>query len=78
MSTKLPQVKAREVIRVALKLGFEYDRQSGSHAVYYRKSDKSRIIVPVHTGKNIKPKTLFGTIRDMGLKSDEFIKILQA
>ncbi|MBS4015962.1 MAG: type II toxin-antitoxin system HicA family toxin [Candidatus Latescibacteria bacterium] len=76
MSHKLPQIKAREIIRIAKKLGFEFDRQSGSHAVYYRKSDKSRIVVPVHPGKDIKPKTLFGIIKDMGMESDEFKKFL--
>lgn len=43
MNPLLPQLKARDVIRVAKKLGFELDRQSGSHAIYYRKSDKRRI-----------------------------------
>ena len=76
MSHKLPQVKAREVVKIAIKLGFEFDRQSGSHAVYYRKSDKSRIVVPVHPGKDIKPKTLFGIIKDMGLEPDKFKELL--
>lgn len=76
MSPKLPQVKAREVIRIAKRLGFEFDRQSGSHAVYYRKSDKSRIVVPVHPGKDIKPKTLFGIIKDLGLEPEEFKEML--
>lgn len=44
MNPLLPQLKARDVIRVAKKLGFELDRQSGSHAIYYRKSDKRRIV----------------------------------
>jgi len=44
MNLLLPQLKARDVIRVAKKLGFELDRQSGSHAIYYRKSDKRRIV----------------------------------
>ena len=76
MSPKLPQVKAREIIRIALRLGFEFDRQSGSHAIYYRKSDKHRIVVPVHPGQDIKPKTLFGIIKDMGLEPDEFKELL--
>jgi predicted RNA binding protein YcfA (HicA-like mRNA interferase family) len=76
LSPKLPQVKAREIVKIALKLGFEFDRQSGSHAIYYRNSDKKRIVVPVHPGKDVKPKTLFGIIRDMGLETDEFKEML--
>ena len=76
MNPKLPQVKAKELIRVAIKLGFEFDRQSGSHAIYYRKSDKRRIVVPIHSGKTLKPKTLFGIIKDMGLEVDKFRELL--
>jgi predicted RNA binding protein YcfA (HicA-like mRNA interferase family) len=76
VSPKLPQIKAKELIRVASKLGFEFDRQSGSHAIYYRKPDKRRIVVPIHPGKDLKPKTLFGIIKDMGLEVEEFRKLL--
>jgi predicted RNA binding protein YcfA (HicA-like mRNA interferase family) len=76
MSPLLPQVKAADIIRVAKKLGFEFDRQSGSHAIYRRKSDKRRIVVPVHPAKDIKPKTLYGIIKDMGIEPEEFKKWL--
>ncbi len=42
MSDRLPQVKAKDVVHVAIKLGFRFDRQSGSHAIYYRESDKKK------------------------------------
>lgn len=76
MSQKLPAVKAKDLIRVALKLGFEFDHQSGSHVIYYRKSDKRRIVVPIHAGKDIKPKTLNGIIKDMGIERENFHKLL--
>jgi predicted RNA binding protein YcfA (HicA-like mRNA interferase family) len=43
MSPFLPQVKAKDLVRVVEKLGFALDRKSGSHAVYYRESDKKGI-----------------------------------
>jgi predicted RNA binding protein YcfA (HicA-like mRNA interferase family) len=46
--SKLPSVTAREVIRVAERLGFEFDRQKSSHAVYIRTSDRRRLVIPVH------------------------------
>ena len=76
MSKRLPQVKAKDVLRIAKKLGFEPDRQSGSHAIYYRSSDKRRIVVPIHLGKDIKRKTLYGIIKDMGIEVEEFIELL--
>jgi len=71
----LPSVKPRDVIRIALKLEFVFDRQSGSHAIYYRKKDKKRIVVPMHP-KEIKKKTLYGIIKDMGIDVEEFKKLL--
>ena len=70
--SKLPSVPARDVIRVAEKIGFAFDRQKGSHAVYLRASDHRRLVVPVHKGRDLKPGTLRGLIDDMGLSVEEF------
>ncbi len=40
--SKLPVVPARDVVRVAEKPGFAFDRQKGSQAVYLRVSDHRR------------------------------------
>ena len=69
---KLPSIRAREVARVAQSIGFVFDRQRGSHAVYYRASDQRRIVIPMHGNKDLKPGTLRGIISDMGLSVDEF------
>lgn len=74
--TKLPTVAARDVIRAAERLGFEFDRQRGSHAVYVRVSDKRRLVIPVHKGRDLKPGTLRGLIDDMGLTVQEFAAML--
>ena len=76
MSPKLPRIKAKQLIKVAKSLGFELDRQSGSHAIYYRQTDKRRIVVPIHCRKDLKPKTLLGIVKDMGLSVGEFRELL--
>ena len=76
MSPKLPSLTGKELVRVALKAGFVFRRQSGSHAVYVRDSDKARIVIPIHAGKTLKPKTLHGIIRDMKLTTEDFAKQL--
>ncbi len=76
MSPHLPALTARDVIKVARKLGFQFDRQSGSHAVYIHLEKKLRIVIPIHPGKDIKPKTLKGIIDDMGMTMDEFKELL--
>jgi predicted RNA binding protein YcfA (HicA-like mRNA interferase family) len=74
--SKLPVLAARDVIRVAERLGFVFDRQRGNHAVYLRVSDKRRLVIPVHQGRDLKPGTLRGLINDMGLGVEEFIGML--
>jgi predicted RNA binding protein YcfA (HicA-like mRNA interferase family) len=74
--SKLPTISARDVVRVAERIGFEFDRQRGSHAIYLRSSDMNRISIPVHKGRDLKPGTLRGLIGDMGLTVDEFVRLL--
>lgn len=76
MSPLLPQVKANDLIRVAKQLGFELDRQKGSHAIFYRPSDKARVVIPIHAGRDIKPKTLHSIIDDMRITPGEFKDLL--
>ena len=76
MSPHLPYVTGKQVERVARKAGFQFDRQKGSHTVYLRESDGRRIVIPLHAGKTLKPKTLVGIIGDMGLTVDEFRALL--
>lgn len=76
MSPFLPQIKAKDVVRVAKQLGFESDRQKGSHAVYYRASDKARVVIPMHAAVDIKPKTLHGIIDDMRITPEKFKELL--
>ena len=74
--SKLPAVRARDAARVAQSVGFVFDRQRGSHAVYYRSLDKKRVVIPMYSGRDLKPGTLRGIITDMGLTPDEFIALL--
>ena len=76
MTPRLPAVRADDVVRVAKPLGFKFDRQKGSHAVYYREADKSRLVIPMHQGRIIKPKTLAGMVHDIGISIGEFRGLL--
>jgi predicted RNA binding protein YcfA (HicA-like mRNA interferase family) len=76
MTRRLPVVKAKEVIRIAESVGSVFDRKRGSHAVYYRPSDRRCLVIPVHSSGEAKPKTLAGIIADMGLTLGEFRKLI--
>jgi len=73
--SKLPSISAREAIRAFERVGYERDRQRGSHIVL-RHSDAPhrRLVVPEH--KSLAKGTLRALIREAGLTGDEFIALL--
>ena len=76
MSSRLPVVTARDAERVARKPGFVLHHHTGSHAIYYREDDRRRSVIPVHTGKDLTPKTLRAIIASMGITIEEFRNLL--
>jgi len=76
LTPKLPAVTAKQLARVAQRLGFEFRRQKGSHAIYVRGSDQRRVVIPMHSGRDLKPKTLRGIIEDLGISPEEFQQML--
>ena len=74
--SSFPSVKAREFIRVIEKLGVYFDRQKGSHAIYKNIQGK-RVVIPIHSGKDIKQGTLMGMIQDIDVDKETFFKLLQ-
>jgi predicted RNA binding protein YcfA (HicA-like mRNA interferase family) len=76
MSPKIPPLKGKELARIAQRLGFEFRRQSGSHAIYVRANDQRRVVIPMHAGRDIKRKTLRAIIEDLGVTIEEFRNML--
>ena len=75
MTPKLPASSAKDLVRVAERLGFVFRRQSGSHAIYVRASDQARVVIPIHKGE-LKRKTLRGIIQDLKVSVEEFASLL--
>lgn len=73
---KLPSLTARQVVRMLKKLGFQEDRQKGSHLVLINSSTKRRTVIPVHPGKTIKKPLLKSIIeKDAGVSIEEFLNL---
>ncbi|HEV2494615.1 MAG TPA: type II toxin-antitoxin system HicA family toxin [Terriglobia bacterium] len=68
----MPVVTGKDVARVAQRLGFEFRRQRGSHAIYVRQSDHARVVIPIHAGAGLKRKTLRGIVEDLKITAEEF------
>jgi predicted RNA binding protein YcfA (HicA-like mRNA interferase family) len=73
---KIPSLTAREVVRALKRAGFVEDRQKGSHLIPIHPEEKSRIVVPIHSGRSIKGPLLRTIVRDANLSIDEFIRLL--
>jgi predicted RNA binding protein YcfA (HicA-like mRNA interferase family) len=70
--SKLPRISGREVASALAKVGYEFDRQKGSHMVLRSpRPPFRRIVVPDH--REIAKGTLRAIIREAGLTVDEFV-----
>lgn len=75
---KLPQAKARDLVKVAIKLGFKFRAQSGSHAVYVH-SDGRKTTISVHPKETIGIGFLTKIIKkDFKITKEEFVKLIKS
>lgn len=73
--TKLPQLSGRAVVRALKRLGYEKDRQRGSHIVLRQSSYlHRRIVVPDHD--EVAKGTLRAIVREVGLTVEQFNALL--
>lgn len=72
---ELPRVSGREAVKAFGKIGYELDRQRGSHIVLRQKQPPHRrLTIPDH--KELRKGTLRALIRQAGLSVDEFVGLL--
>jgi len=73
--SKLPRVSGREVVTAFARIGYEVDRQRGSHVVLrHRDPPHRRLVVPDH--REVAKGTLRKLIREAGLTVDEFSELV--
>jgi predicted RNA binding protein YcfA (HicA-like mRNA interferase family) len=73
--TKLPRIKAKDLIRALRRAGFQLVRIRGSHH-FLQHSDGRVTSVPVHSGEIIGPGLLATILRDIEMTSEEFSDLL--
>ena len=58
------------------KAGFKVVRKKGSHVIMI--NDKgTRIVVPVHPGKDVQPGLVRAIIKETALSKEDFLKLLK-
>ncbi len=71
----LPVVSGRQVVKTLRKVGYEFERQRGSHIVLRRTAPPHRrLTVPDHN--EVAKGTLRAIVRQAGLTVDEFAALL--
>jgi len=67
---------ARDLQKVAMKLGFQLVRQKGSHA-RWRHPDGRATTIPVHGNSDIGNWLFYEIIKQLGITEEEFKLLLQ-
>ncbi|MBI3669519.1 MAG: type II toxin-antitoxin system HicA family toxin [Acidobacteria bacterium] len=73
--TRLPRLKAKELLRALRRTGFQLVRTRGSH-VYVKHPDGRATVVPVHSGETLGPGILASILRDLEMSNEDLVKLL--
>jgi len=73
---KIPPISPNKLVKILEKEGFKVIRQKGSHVIMIN-SRKTRIVIPVHPGKDIKPGLMRAILREAGISREKFLKLLK-
>jgi len=73
--TRLPSLKAREMVKGLRALGFKKVRQKGSHAMFHHQ-DCRRAPIPIHPTKTISPYFLSDILKQLEIDEDEFLQAI--
>ena len=73
--TRLPPLKAREVVKGLQAMGFEKVRQKGSHALFHHQ-DCRRAPISIHPTKTVSPYLLLDILKQLKIEEDEFLRAI--
>ena len=72
----LPRISGREAVAAFGRLGYEVDRQKGSHIILrHAQPPHRRLTIPDH--REVAKGTLRGLIRAAGITVEEFVSLLR-
>ena len=73
--SKLPLLSAKALISILMKIGFQLQRQKGSHR-FFRHEDGRTTVIPDHGNEKIDRELLNKIIKqDLLMSLDDFMKI---
>ena len=72
---KLKRLRAKELIKMLARIGFDVVRIKGSHH-FLKHADGRTTVVPVHSGEIIGPGLLSKILRDCELTKEDLEKLI--
>jgi predicted RNA binding protein YcfA (HicA-like mRNA interferase family) len=75
--SKLPVISAKQLEKLLLQLGFEVQRQKGSHK-FYKHPDGRYTTIPHHPGEDLSRPLIRAILRQIDLDTEEFIQLLNS
>jgi len=74
---RAPRISSADLLRALHRAGWSTNRQSGSHVILvHPERSGARVVVPVHSGRILKPKTLAAILKSAGISGDELAGLL--
>lgn len=67
---KLKAITAKKIIKILENKGFQLDRKSGSHFIFYDSKKKKRVVVPFHA-KDLPIGTLISILKQAEIDYNE-------
>jgi predicted RNA binding protein YcfA (HicA-like mRNA interferase family) len=71
----MPSARADDFRRAAVRLGFERQRQTGSHERWHH-DDGRAVTIPIHGGREIGPPLHNKILAQLGISSEEFRQLI--
>jgi predicted RNA binding protein YcfA (HicA-like mRNA interferase family) len=74
---RVPRITSADLLRALHRAGWTTSRQSGSHVILvHPERAGARVVVPVHAGRILKPKTLAAILKSAEIAGDELEGLL--
>lgn len=70
----MPSARAEEFRRAAARLGFQRQRQTGSHERWTH-ADGRAVTIPIHGGREIGPPLYHKLLRQLGITARDFQQV---
>ena len=73
---KIPPIKPEKMTKILEKFGFKKVRQKGSHVILINE-ERTRIVVPVHKGKDLNPSLVRVILKQAEIKREKFLELIK-